>query len=259
MTERTTPFYFTLLELKESPWKIKERMDYIDCVDFLQRYKGKHIRDIRTLILTRMATLKEQQRDVVRQRLIEEKRIIAATALTKLKIQVETIKETVEIALQRNKKTPEKWMILKQIYGRIIGNTIYDMPSIWTGLTSVNALNGESSTKEHYWPRSAVTGRLLLDTAKKLDQAGVKIPFSVYVHYCFERCHVNKVTRKENSKILSPFQKYHTFKGPVQSYNSAGIFLVQEVERKIPSVWLELLTMYKVIPVNIPKFLLVDK
>lgn len=114
------------------------------------------------------------------------------------------------------------------VYGRIVGGLIYELKSIYSGYTSVNALiqkynTGRDWTHEHKWPRQYVGEDLIKDLYRRGQVT--RIDINLILDDFDDFCVVNHTTKEEN-EALRPFQKLDGWVSPEYAYEQAGIELL---------------------------------
>jgi hypothetical protein len=144
---------------------------------------------------------------------------------------------------------------------RNIGNMIHDLPKVYTGLMSYelwrNIQLSPGSKKmvfEHFYPRSVVGGRDVLELAYAMITNVGKFAVKDMINVLYSCSQGNKTTQDENLKALPPFQKEDTFIDPPTSYQQANIKLVHEKEFTVPVVWQSVADMFGVHLIDLPEF-----
>lgn len=115
------------------------------------------------------------------------------------------------------------------IASRSIGNDIHDFTEVKTGLMTLACYKAKTAnskikpTPEHFWPRSVVGGRDILEQAMIM---GDKFNIRHSIRTLYELCQTVESLNTEN-RTLMKYQKQDTFVSPQSSYDSAGIKLVR--------------------------------
>lgn len=117
---------------------------------------------------------------------------------------------------------------------RMIGNSIYDLPSIWSGLQSQQSIDTGDVCVEHYYPRQW-SGLQIYNTILSGELTHLKL-----VELVYKFTHIHKVTTKENSN-LREFQTVDSFIDPEYTYTQADIQLVRVKEYYNNPVYKDLL------------------
>jgi hypothetical protein len=131
-------------------------------------------------------------------------------------------------------------------------NTLFDLPVIKMGLYSVDAYTTHKTnptiplTQEHCHPRT-ISAQRIFDYVVKNKQKNNEWKLTTHdiLPELFKSCLIVWTTKAEN-KALEPFQKSSVFNSVAESYNSAGITVVDTgVGIQIPWQWVNLAKRYK--------------
>jgi hypothetical protein len=115
-------------------------------------------------------------------------------------------------------------------HGRCIGNTIHDLPVVWTGYESVKSIESRKQDpkykpcNEHFYPRQWAGGYIINHI---INNRGITLAALMRIIEVFRQVH--KVTPREN-RILMKYQSATDFVTPKHAYDSAGIVLKQVKE-----------------------------
>lgn len=134
------------------------------------------------------------------------------------------------------------------VRGRNIGNSIFDLPSVFTGYESIASIKMRelhvskySPTLEHFKPRQW-RGEQIAEMICTMIQNNSELTFHNFATEIYESCFVHKVTKEENLRLVE-YQKSHKFISSEQSYHDAGIELVLVAEQPEHRLWNAALTM----------------
>lgn len=102
-------------------------------------------------------------------------------------------------------------------------NTIFKLPSKFTGLTSVKASNliREKRTPEHFFSRTESAKRLLKEIKKNPSRSDAAL-----IKFVKSRCRVHHVTRAENN-LLRSWNKKNPKSNWRHAYSACGIELIK--------------------------------
>lgn len=119
--------------------------------------------------------------------------------------------------------------------GRTVGSKLYDLPSIQTGLYSVDALRNiqrvktpkdkrAKNTNEHFFSLYANAGPFILRKAimKTLEDDDVSYTFKLFVRMVSRLNQTIKTTTDENNR-LQKFHSFNTMIGVQHSYENASV------------------------------------
>lgn len=117
-------------------------------------------------------------------------------------------------------------------HGRCVGNTIHDLPAIWTGFMSANAISTEECCNEHFYPRQW-SGEYIVNYI--LKNKGISVQALRRILDVFRLVH--KVTPTENRELMK-HQNSDEFISPKRSYEQAGIQLIHVKDTGVEFEWL---------------------
>lgn len=264
---RTKPWAFTPVEILSSPSKLK-KMLLCDIEVFRKKYlpSGKRWPELRKLIDGRESELlaiaknweKERKARVVEQDRQSKHQERVDKLITQIwhihRYVVRFIEDVGDIYNPTNATDVE-------VAVRNIGNMIHDLPKVYTGLMSFELwkiLQLSPALKkvvfEHFYPRSVVGGRDVLELAFTMITSVGKFAVKDMVNVLYSCSQGNKTTQDENLKSLPPFQKEDTFIDPPTSYHEAGIVLVRTADFVGSPVWQSVADVFGVHLIDPPEF-----
>jgi len=259
-------FLVTVEELESNPWKLDAKMRNLANIKIWKdHYRGKRvsngvkIKPWRDKIEQIEREIKQKQKDAVRKRkeLAQQKereeREQAAFAKFHEKILqfhhslVDKCNRYYERDLVSDTIEHENFMA---VAGRAIGNDIHDLPEVKTGLMTLECFKLKEdvsirkfySTAEHFWPRSTIGGRDLIELCLSM---GPKFNIRHTIQTLYELCQTIESLDTENRDLMQ-YQKADTFVSPQVSYDNAGIKLVRIKQFALPTSWTMLFDKYDI-------------
>lgn len=142
--------------------------------------------------------------------------------------------------------------LFMSVASRTLGNDIHDFTEVKTGLMTLDCFKAKQSksklkpTPEHFWPRSVVGGRDILEQALVM---GDKFSLRHVIRTLFELCQTVESLNVEN-RTLMKYQKHDTFVSPQIAYDSAGIRLVRVKDFTLHSNWSRIFEQYGIVNIN---------
>lgn len=134
------------------------------------------------------------------------------------------------------------------VYGRVVGNEIYELPPIYSGYASKQALiekylNKTEWTKEHMWPRQMAGEALVQFVWNQSKHKKYTICVDEMIDDLKDLTVVNYTTKNENM-LLKPYQRKDSWVSPEYAYEMAKIELLpwppKTLINKLPQIHPEL-------------------
>lgn len=232
--DRPYHWKFTVDELKEFPDHLY-KMNEPDCLWFLENFPGRH--GYRVPVGTRLKQIRTARRKTRQHAKIKQtkrKREIAYNkAVHSLEMILECLRFTYDkIQTNGHEVGTHEYEGLMNSIGRLVGNTVHDLPGIQTGKYSLaaydetNHMNGVELTWEHYYPRTRTGGVHVFDHYNMYRAEGLEYGMKELITIMLSNCEVARTTRTENSQDLYESQQPENFILPPQSYADSGITVV---------------------------------
>jgi len=259
-------FLVTVEELERHPWKLEAKMRNLANITLWKdHYRGKRVsngiqlKPWRDKIEQIEREIKQHKKDAVKKRkeMVQQQeretreRVAFAKFHEKILQFHHSLVDKCNRYYSRNiVEGTEEYENFMAVAGRAIGTDVFDLPEVKTGLMSLRCFTKVDdpsdrnfcSTAEHFWPRSTIGGRDLIELCLSM---GDKFDIRHTIRTLYELCQTVESTDSENRELVK-YQKADTFVDPQTSYDSVGINLVRFKEFVLPATWTMLFNKYNI-------------
>jgi len=262
-------FLVTVEELEQSPWKLEAKMRNLANISIWKdHYRGKRVsngiqlKPWRDKIEQIEREIKQAQRQAISKRKqLEQQRERESREMEQYSKFHERVLQFHHTLLDKRTRLEEREILANSpeyetfisIAARTLGNDIHDFTEVKTGLMTFRCFEEKilnptkhSPTPEHFWPRSVVGGRDVLEQAILMKDA-----FTIRhtIRTLYQLCQTVESLNTENRELMK-HQKADTFVDPQTSYDAVGIKLVRFKEFSLHSNWARVFDQYSIPPID---------
>lgn len=257
-------FLVTVEELELDPRKLETKMRNLANISIWKKHyhnkrvtNGYQIKPWRDKIEQIEKEIKQARKDAIvkrkeleRQKEKERKELESYSKFHERLVQFHHALLDKRERLKDRKITPDtpEYETFIAVAARSFGNDIHDFPEVKLGLMTHSCYTTKlanpqfKTTAEHFWPRSVVGGRDLLEQSIMM---GEKFSIRHTIRTLYQLCQTIESLDSENRELMK-HQKADTFVDPQVSYKAAGIRLVRVKEFSIPNNWERAFSQYEI-------------